>query len=745
MSVISITAALIAGLHAGFDSPDLTISDPAPAPVLAPALAPPQLGEVMTWASTWLETGTAGIALELTQAGRTTRWRWIDPRRSAGDSASNEDRDTAGKDTKAGKRKTPKPDKGSQTSDTSKNSSRGNSRWGSQRRDGTPSNNSAGNDGADENPTESVEAAPPAGGLTEPPEASLDTPPPVDGAPDPAPDVPVDESAVGGDPQPAPDPDPAATAPQPVPPEFVATVGADSMVTLTEVATGREIISPNRMPLWTPNGGFPEEDSLPPTVIFQPKTNGFDVVYQFTNDTGVVKKIGNVYVGGIRFGQEIMLRKFDTDGKELVVNHNNSNYFDGGNSYPYWYYSPVIVAREGNIVLGASMCYNAVSYQHNVLMRMESPGGKFTEGGRNWQMLFQLNSKTEFSEAGNIQPGETRTYKLTLRAEKLKAGDHENEWLRTLVPYRDYFVGQYGGVQYERDPRPIAVFDVSSLGAISTGNERGWNGNERLDTHGWGMWVDRLAAVRDRGFNRFVMYGAGGMYNINRENNYPFQITSPWNQFPVILNTLPLLQSFIQSVPSGELGFWWGRSVQVMKTWDTPTIEILDPSNPEHVQLGFAEMDNAVLAGATTIGLDSVAAQGVWDTYEWLTMLHERYPQVKFIAEPLSSDILHTLAGTFVYGTRVGVDEAYNIEGPIVLADFINQGHEVWAGISANPLRILEGIPAGDDIPEEVIRLYMRRLADMGYVPFVQLGVTLNWPINAVESWNNSVPADLIR
>lgn len=745
MSLLPITATLLTTLSAGLESPVQQAVQATPeAALLAPSLAQPAFSGPSHLLTAWFEAGTTGVALELLQSGRTTRWRWIDPR-AAEKAAEDADQEQAGKDKKK-KKKAPKDAKSGQSSAAGSGS-----RWGSGGRDGAPNGR-----GSDTPPSEGETIPGNAGGGT--PEQTAPPVIPVEELPEDEPEVEVIEGGgadpivdeppapVDEDPEVDPEPEPEPDLPPPPAPEFTATLGADGLVTLTEVATGRKIISPNRMPLWTADTRVPADQSLQPTVTFQPKPNGFDVVYQFTNNTGSEKSLGDLRIGGIRFGEEIHWRKFEVDGKEIVLDHNGQNYFQGGSTYPFWCYSPVIIARENDIVLGASVCYDAPEYKHNVLLRMESPGGQYTEGGRNWQMLFQLNPPNAFSDRGNIHPGETRTYRVTLRAEKLKAGDHENEWMRTLVPYRDFFLAQYGGVHYERDPRPINVHEVSAPSTCSPSNPMGWNGfpEDRVNVAGWGLWADRISLSRERGFSRFELRGSGGMYLNNPQNNLPFQVSSTWSQFPLMISTLPVLESAVNSAPNGELGFWWGRCVQVMRTWDTPHLEVLDPANPEHVALGFAELDGMVAAGAKTIGLDSVSYQDVWDSYDWLSMMHARHPHVKFIIEPLGCDILHTLGGTYVYGTRVGVDDVYQLDGPVVLADFVNQGHELWAGIDDANIRRIENIPNGQPIPEEITRLYMRRFTDMGYVAYVQVDVTLTGTYNARESWLDTVPPDLI-
>ncbi|HYE03007.1 MAG TPA: hypothetical protein VD963_07205, partial [Phycisphaerales bacterium] len=180
--------------------------------------------------------------------------------------------------------------------------------------------------------------------------------------------------------------------------------------------------------------------------------------------------------------------------------------------------------------------------------------------------------------------------------------------------------------------------------------------------------------------------------------------------------------------PELELGVYWGFPQHVMRTWDQAGYELLDPDNPEHVDLGFAELDLITSVNATMVGLDAYVYMSPGKAHRWLNMMRQRAPQARFVLEPSNADIYHTVAATWQFVEQV--------DGPTVLADFLNPGHETWVAIQYNVLEAQLGRPMTQAEKMEVARRY----ASWGYTPLIFEQFTPTADMLAQESWNRTVP-----
>ncbi len=469
------------------------------------------------------------------------------------------------------------------------------------------------------------------------------------------------------------------------------------------------IISPNKRTI-------AHSSPLTPTIRFIEQSGGFDVRITYTNNSSQPQPLGSITLGGIRMGQNITARDFRYDSSTLELDHNNKNFFGPGRSYPEELYSPVVVMNDNQYTIGASLLYPVLEYKTSVRTQLRSPGGIYQTGGRNWEIDFKLQ--------GTIPPAQTRRFILAVRVTK-----DNNQWVRTLLPYRDYFQSNYGPVKYTRDPRPVRGFTLTQRADLSAANPRGYsNPNRRPDTKGWRAWANVFRASPSAGFNRIMVWTPTGLQRQHDELNYPFLFMSPMKQIPAMQQSLPDLASASSAV---DIGFWWGRSQQVTNYWDAPTAQVLDPDNPDHVARAFAELDIAVELGATLIGLDAFTKMPVWDAHRWLLAMQDRAPAVTFIIEPRAPDILHRLAPTWLDHMLISQSN--------IIADFLNPGHETWVGIRYDIIERRIGRTLTNTEKNSRVALY----ADMGYIPMSFSHVTLNQQYRAAESWKQTLPADL--
>src|SRR6185295_4481182 len=93
-----------------------------------------------------------------------------------------------------------------------------------------------------------------------------------------------------------------------------------------------------------------------------------------------------------------------------------------------------------------------------------------TNGPGTWQTV---------DYGATLKPNEWRRYVVSVRVTTNPA-----EWIRTLVPYRNYFRWVYGGVRYQRDPNPVWGTMMSDPSWCSASNPLGWL-SDRPDLNGW--------------------------------------------------------------------------------------------------------------------------------------------------------------------------------------------------------------------------------------------------------------------
>ncbi|MCA9293118.1 MAG: hypothetical protein KDA20_04815 [Phycisphaerales bacterium] len=512
-----------------------------------------------------------------------------------------------------------------------------------------------------------------------------------------------------------------------------------AMMSVRDRASGQAILAPNQQALWQASGLDGAAGCVQPGIEVREVVDGFDVTYTYHNDTGAPKRLGTLYVGGVQFGPIIRSRVFDGDGREALLDHADKPFFGGGNLYPGGLYSPVATLRESDLTIGVSLLYPVLEYKHPVFVRVESPGGVYRRDGANWQVMFRLDADPS---APGILPGETRTYTVTCR---FASGDPQFDWLRTLVPYRDYFRKAYGHVQYERDPRPIRAVEVANSSALSKANPRGFTYPEQRspEVFGWEPWIDTMrAATAQTDVRRFMLVAPTGMFFEHRDLNYPFQFTSGWKQLRAARFGLATLSRFGKELGPGGFGLWWGRCAQVMQGWDEAEWTLLDPDNAAHRAMAFHELDLAQALHASVVGLDTISRLPAWKAYHWLKTLRARYPEMKFVVEPLGADFLHTLAASYVYGTGTAAQVRRIPTGPFLLADFLNPGHETWARIDATNIKREAGLAQHESAPEHLVRRKAVQLANWGYVPILHAHADVRG-VFAAPSWDLSIPVDI--
>ncbi len=462
-------------------------------------------------------------------------------------------------------------------------------------------------------------------------------------------------------------------------------------------------------PILVPGGKtyFQETDLVPSLQIF-PARNGADLKITYRNTFPDARSLGKIVLKGFRLGESIRYLDFRHTQEWVSVDISAGNYFSPAWKYPIDLYSPVMAASGSNYIVGASLQYSLEKYDHEIRTFLWS---KVQDGAQEVNLEFRMNEVL-------IPPGATRIYILSFRVLS-----PNTDWIYSLVPYRNFFRQQYGRILMTRDPRPVAGPSAANSVRLSEFNTHGFGpASLRPDVHGYRPWADQIKSYSSMGFTRVMFWAPTGMFFTYRENNYPFPFMTHMKDIPLMESTKAELASIPS--PNYQMGYWWGRSNQVMRGWDVEEFEILDPQNPSHVEAAFAELDRVVSLGGTMVGLDAFSKLSPKKQLVWLNKMRARAPTIKFITEPSNSDYIHVHVPTFYLSKDIHSENR--------LADFLVPGHESWAQV-----------PGPSGTTETEIRLEARRVARLGFAPVLMKTISVGPEENAAESWNVSVPKSL--
>lgn len=516
----------------------------------------------------------------------------------------------------------------------------------------------------------------------------------------------------------------------------------NNQVEMIDTRDGTIVVSPQSMGLHVPT---PASAGVTPTIELQEQPTGFDLIYTFTNTSGTTRSLGKVQLGVVNLGQNIWFRDFAKSGAEHSADY---SYIAPAYLYPAWIYSPVVVMGNSKYTVGVSIQYPMLEYKHQTRVMMYSPGGSTMNGpaGRGWAVEYRLNNfgdevgLSRIDRAASIRPGETRTYVVSVRVT-----EHDDAWQRTLLPYRGFFRATYGGVHYQRDPRPVNCVVLASAEHITDDNPLGWGQMRqyRPDVGGWRMAVQEIRQPRN--WPRVMVWMCSGTYQYSRDDEWHF--TSRWLTSPRLAEALEPTVGFPTIPATGrELGLWWTESQRYNAGRDA--LALFSRQKQAHVKSAFKELDLAARAGATMIGLDTFHdyATPAWEHYFWLRDMRARFPTMTFITEPIACDVVHTLSPTFMQQWAYTqpprrAEDVYPVTTPHFLADFLLPGHETWGGMRYSDYQQFYGQrPTTEKVLQD-----MAATAAMGYVPAFAEAIDLNSSalFNAAESWKVTLPPDL--
>ncbi len=482
-------------------------------------------------------------------------------------------------------------------------------------------------------------------------------------------------------------------------------------------------------------------------VEIRPQPTGYDMVVTFTNPTGEARQAGGLYAGMFTLGPSVTYFDFRYGSQPVPADF--ATFVGQQFNYPDSQYSPVWVVTNGEYAIGVSLLYPMLEYQHDVRIGLMNPTGSNSgEGGPGWAVGARISNKgtepldQQLPFPAMIPAGQERTYVLCVRV-----WNNPSEWARTLLPYRKFFRDCYGGVTYRREGKPIQPVVISESSYLEPSNPMGFTyiASRRPDVFGWKPWTDALKLAPKQQVQ--MLWAPSGLYYQQAALNFPFQMTSHWQSDAKLATALDPSIGLRSVADSGvPVGLWWGRCIEIANEWEPAEMIGLDPDNPEHRAAAFREMDMAVQAGVTFVGLDTFSPGVVQlaKLYHWLHDLRERYPTVRFIVEPNACDMLHTLAGSFISGWKDDkkpdtVQGLYRVTVPHALADFLVPGHETVLGFRYNGYREYFNTAPNPDM----VRQDMEKFAAMGYTPAIFEDQGASGAIAVARTWETTVPPDL--
>jgi hypothetical protein len=463
---------------------------------------------------------------------------------------------------------------------------------------------------------------------------------------------------------------------------------------------------------------------LQPDVVVQEIAGGIRVSHRYTNPSPYPREMASLALPTIELGPSAVVQDFRLYGGSVPI----SSHQAWTGNYPLQLYVPAAVIRNDRVAVGVSLEYPVLSYKHDVGVALKAAGPGAWAGEVSFENAGTFHGSSYLAYSPVLAPGESRFYVVNIVCAP------SLQWVETLRPYRNFLHSSYGMASYSRDLRPISGLVLAFGEAQSWTNPRGWAPSiGDPEREGFGkqsaMFEARLCKA-----DRVVAWAPTGLSS-QPSMNFPFHFASPLEDAVPGCDASPMLQGGAASLRSirkqanQSYGLWWGHSASPRRSWNSPDIVSADgESRAEFESLTFRELDAAVRAGATTIGLDAFAHVKVpiWNLVPHLRRMQERHPEVRFCTEGRAPDVLHLVAPTWIDGfqwPKAVSGDGFQTRERFLAADYLIPGHETWVGMQfdRSPDPRLAG-PAPD---EELRAQYIARTISNGMVPVDWTGADL--------------------
>jgi hypothetical protein len=435
---------------------------------------------------------------------------------------------------------------------------------------------------------------------------------------------------------------------------------------------------------WRPANTAPTGFLAPSSVTVSPKTNGVSIEWVFTN-TGTAAAVPiDLELPPLAVGSTPKIVDASFLGMPSPISASETPWIGG--VYPRNLYSPITAFKWSGHAVGISLIYPVMEYRHDASLVARDIGG-----GRWLPMVALSNAKvgghwsTVLAYPASVPPGGEKRYTVEIRA---NAG---SSWTETVEPYREYFRSTYGPVRYTRDGRTIRAIQLAMGDRQTSVNPDGWiTESGRPDLNGY-ITVANIIRGNLLKAERTILWTPTGLYQQNVALNYPFRFATRWTDANAssAMRNAPNVLSSIATRPGQSWGLWWGRAAHTQSRWDSSDFKPLSLSDPLTMTLAKAELNAALATGAKIIGLDAFTHDHspIWELRPWLEQMVNSNPGVVFCTEGRNPDVMHIVAPTWV--DAFGTNKLKRVEGTLllsrfVLADWLNPGHETWAGLMWN-------------------------------------------------------------
>jgi len=488
------------------------------------------------------------------------------------------------------------------------------------------------------------------------------------------------------------------------------------------------------------------------TVSVDAQSDGYDVTITYLNDGPVPdntdnlpgdvrQRLGGISIDGILAG----VRSCYVDQQEgsTLVEYDTwfKNYAGSTLSYPFDRFSPTTILVGESYCVGISVLEDFANTNLNVNEIVSQSSGKTivtnvlsgrADGEQYWNSSPHL--------LGSLAYGESYSITISVRITR-----NIRNWMVSVSPYKDYFTDNFGGVQFQKDPRPFApiVPAVASNGQPLYYSSDEDASNQNPAKWGWAWWSNKIKNnYKLSGYDRQLMWSSSGLYFNDNSHNYPSIVLTPFlddtgtypqsisttqsdscytlsgencvaGEFVVnsqlLKDTFYMLIDAIQEVP--VFGFYQGYGSLVHRDWNPENRDIEPVENMQDQTVVTDFMDQIHLMayyGKTNwLGIDSYSSgvSGMQNAVRLFDFINSKYNGLRIIAEKTPEDILCRDTISFV--------SSKDIKGPHLLADYLVPGHEHAAVVYFD--NMWEDFPTTEYGSSHILNV-MAALARQGYV-----------------------------
>ncbi len=488
-------------------------------------------------------------------------------------------------------------------------------------------------------------------------------------------------------------------------------------------------------------------------IEFKEKKGGFDIVYHVKNISKNPVLMPSFFIPGIKLKISDNLDILSTNTKLYMQTRNISlvepkrDYFSVGSMIykkksggfiekEFYYgadtfspYAPVIVAKDKNFSVGASLIYPFLEYKyggektqakHKVIKNKLYPKMRIYRDKNEYRYAFEFSKKGYLKSL--LSPQKSYDFVLSVRFAK------PDKYIYTIHPYKIFLSKMYDCKKVpSKNLDPIMVVNFAFYGSVNKKSKRGWAwGLEKRDENAKSILPLKEVSIalselmKIRGYKRIMFTAFSGVYDHSKApdlfDELPFQILTnlPQNMNEELNQSLAIFKKNGQ-----KISFWWGIAGMMVVDKDGKLIsnDVWQPysdrpfvlSNKEDKRFALRQLNRAKELNVDSLTLDAYSRMEEKSAYLWLKQMKKFAPKINFSLE-MQVDYMHKLAAITLQPENLmfeNVDLRYNmLTKRAELAEYLNSKGEirVW----------LQNKTAGKNERE-----YVKKLIKLGYTPIV--------------------------